>query len=106
MQALENDKIEALAVKEEKELLKKSAEEEEAAVLKAYQEVEDAEKAVQAEKEKREQEQEAFEYFQLIDSNQDGKYVYHIELKWIYQGAYILINIYVIMFFKDFFSKI
>lgn len=75
IQALERDKIEALAVKEEKELLKNSAEEEEAAALKTYQEVEDAEKAEQAEKEKREQEQEAFEYFQLIDSNQDGKIV-------------------------------
>lgn len=73
--ALERDKIEALAVKEEKEVLKNTAEEEEAAALKAQQDVEDAEKAEQAEKEKNEQEQEAFEYFQLIDSNQDGKIV-------------------------------
>ena len=75
IQALERDKIEALAVKEEKESLKNTAEEEEGAALKAHQEVEDAEKAEQAEREKKEQEQEAFEYFQLIDSNQDGKYV-------------------------------
>lgn len=73
--SLERDKTEAEAVKKEKEALKKEAEASESVALEAYRLVEEAERQQQQEEEQAKEQQEAFEHFQLIDSNQDGKSV-------------------------------
>lgn len=73
--SLERDKTEAEAVKKEREALKKEAEASESVALEAYRLVEEAERQQQQEEEQAKEQQEAFEHFQLIDSNQDGKSV-------------------------------
>lgn len=60
-------------MRKEKETFKIEAESAESVALAAYHLVEEAEKKKQQEEEKAKEDQEAFEYFQLIDSNKDSK---------------------------------
>lgn len=69
---LENDKIEALNIKEEKEALKSEIEAKENEALKVYREVEEREKEKKAVLEEEELVKEATEQFNKYDSNKDG----------------------------------
>lgn len=70
---LEKDKEEAEQLKLEKEKLKLAAEELENKALEKYKEAEEAERMLKQEEEKKENEREAFEHFQRLDSNNNEK---------------------------------
>ncbi|RZF41362.1 hypothetical protein LSTR_LSTR000076 [Laodelphax striatellus] len=70
---LEKDKAEAEALREEKEVIKKEAETAESAVLEVYRNAEEAKRKEEDEQNRKQMEQEAFEVFNLLDSDRDEK---------------------------------
>lgn len=75
---MERDKSEAELVKAEKESIKNAAEQTEATVLEHYRLIDEARKLEEDERNKKQEEQEAFEAFSLIDSNNDERYSFSI----------------------------
>lgn len=73
---MENEQVEAARLKDEAELIKNAIEEKEGAALSVHKAKEDAEKALKAEEERKEELKEARNLFDTYDSNKDEKYVY------------------------------
>ncbi|XP_021938600.1 glucosidase 2 subunit beta [Zootermopsis nevadensis] len=73
LEQLEKDKVEVDSVRKEKEILKVAVEVLENKALEKYRKIEEEVKQRQQEEERNISEQEAFEHFNRLDANQDGK---------------------------------